>query len=290
LLKIKSIQFTDAKERTYLIKNNQIEFFPLQGGEEANMISTQVWNQHGNTHINALMDSFEGELIFIINTNDLRPDEIINERRMITNVCNPLNETIRMTVTLNNDSVYHRDITFLSAPHFPIGRDNRNNHWQKVQLFYEANNPFWYDETEIIETFQGVDPLFNFPFTMSTLEPVIFGSIIPNNIAINEGQVEAPVVIEIKGACVNPRIDNETTGEFIAFKNLTMVENQTLIIDTTFGRKKVELDGVNVFNKLDFSSTFFNLAIGENSIDFTDETASVEATIHFIYRNLYITI
>jgi hypothetical protein len=456
LLRIKSIKFTDAFGKTYLINNNQIESFPLQGGEEANMISTKVWNQHGNTPINALMESVEGELIFIINTIDMRPDDIVNERRTITNICNPLNGTIRMTVTLNNDSIYHRDITFLTAPHFPIGRDNRNEHWQKVQLLYEANNPFWYAESEIIETFQGIDPLFEFPFSNEVIVPnlmpvstfgdltkftdwystmsfsteenntilraemiafetnprmrfmtsttnetiltegvrytfsfkiltsiklktleytqliaynpdnsydwvdygnavdvdtlpkdengysiysssfvatktgdarfglgfgngnnpeldngtwfkikdlkvhqsienyvqptIIFGEIIPNNIAKNEGQVEAPVVIEIKGACVNPRIDNETTGEFIAFKDLTMTSTQTLIIDTTFGHKKVELDGVNVFNKLDFSSTFFNLAIGENSIDFSDETGNVDATIHFIYKNLYITI
>jgi hypothetical protein len=50
------------------------------------------------------------------------------------------------------------------------------------------------------------------------------------------------------------------------------------------------LNNENVFNKLDFESTFFNLQIGENSIDFSDETGSTETTIHFIYKNLYITI
>jgi hypothetical protein len=71
---------------------------------------------------------------------------------------------------------------------------------------------------------------------------------------------------------------------------LTMNAGDRLVIDTTFGQKKVELNDVNVFNKLDFASTFFNLQIGENSIDFSDETGSTETTIHFIYRNLYITI
>ena len=86
------------------------------------------------------------------------------------------------------------------------------------------------------------------------------------------------------------RIENETTGEFIAFKNLTMVAGDVLVIDTTFGQKRVELNGVNVFNKLDFASTFFNLQIGDNSIDFSDETGSTTTTIHFIYKNLYVTI
>ena len=282
--------FKDSKNQQYFINGSQIEEFPLQGGEEANMISTQVWNQHGNTHINALMESFDGELIFIIYTRNMRPDEIATARRKITNICNPLNGTITMTVTLNNDEAFNRDITFTSAPSFPIGLDNRNNDWQKVQLLYEANNPFWYAEAEIVESFQGVEPLFNFPFTMSPTAPIIFGQVIPSKVAINEGQVAAPVVIEINGSCVNPRITNETTGEFIAFKDLTMTANQTLVIDTTFGQKRVELDEENVFNKLDFNSTFFNLAIGENSIDFSDETGNPEATIHFIYKNLYVTI
>lgn len=282
--------FKDSKNQQYFINGSQVEAFPLQGGEEANMISTQVWNQHGNTHINALMESFDGELIFIIYTRNMRPDEIATARRKITNICNPLNGTITMTVTMNNDESFNRDITFTSAPSFPVGFENRNNDWQKVQLLYEANNPFWYAEAEIVESFQGVEPLFNFPFTMSPTTPIIFGEVIPSKVAINEGQVAAPVVIEINGTCVNPRITNETTGEFIAFKDLTMTANQTLVIDTTFGQKKVELDEENVFNKLDFNSTFFNLAIGENSIDFSDETGNPEATIHFIYKNLYVTI
>lgn len=281
---------TDSKGNEYFINQNQVEFFPLIGGESANMIVTESWNQHGDTPTNALMEPFEGELIFIIKTRHMRPEQIAQERRKITNICNPLNGTVKMTVTLNDDSIYHRDITFSSAPVFPIGLENRNKDWQKVQLLYTANNPFWYAETEILETFQGVEPLFHFPFTMSPLSPIIFGNVIPSNMAINEGQVDAPVVIEIKGACINPRIENETTGDFIGFKDLTMNANDVLVIDTTFGQKKVELNGQNVFNKLDFASTFFNLQIGENAIDFTDETGSTETTIHFLYKHLYITI
>jgi hypothetical protein len=290
MLKVNSIEFKDSIDRVYTINKNQIESFPLIGGEDANMITTQVWNQHGTTPVNAFMEAFEGELIFVINTWDKSPTEIEILRRDITNVCNPLNGSVTMTVLLNNGTSYNRDITFTAAPSFPVGLENRNQMWQKVQLLYTANNPFWYSEAEIVESFQGSDASFEFPFSMSPTDPVIFGDVIPNKIAINEGQAEAPVIIEIQGACVNPMITNETTGEFIKFKDLTMVANDILIIDTSFGQKRVELNGVNVFNKLDFSSTFFNLVIGENSIDFTDDTASTTATILFIYKNLYITI
>ena len=290
MLKVESVKFTDSKNKSYFIYGNQIESFPLVGGEEANMITTQSWNQHGETLVNSLMQAYEGEFIFILYTRNKRPNEIEISRRLITDVCNPLNGIVRMTVTMNNGSIYHRDVAFITAPNFPIGIENRNQDWQKVQLLYSANNPFWYDENEIIESFRGADPLFSFPFTMSISSPVIFGEITPNNIAFNYGQVEAPVTIEIKGACVNPRITNETTGDFIAFKNLTMNTNDMLIIQTAFGEKKVALNNQNVFNKLDFNSTFFSLAIGANAIDFKDDSGSPDARISFVYKNLYVTI
>jgi hypothetical protein len=290
MLKIKTIKFTDQKQNAIVIHKTQVESFPLIGGESANMIVTESWNQHGNTPLNALMDAHDGELIFIIKTGYMKPFQISSERRKITNICNPLNGTVKMTVELNDDSIYHRDVTFTSAPLFPTGLENRNRDWQKVQLLFTANNPFWYSENEIMESFQGVEPLFSFPFTMSPTNPIYLGNVIPSKNATNDGQVEAPVVIEIKGACVNPSIKNETTQEFIAFKNLTMTANDVLVIDTTFGKKKVELNGVSVFHKLDFASTFFNLQIGDNSIEFKDETGSTQTTINFKYRNLYITI
>jgi hypothetical protein len=290
MLKLKQLQILDKDNRMLCIDGYRIENFPLQGGEESNMISMKSWNQHGNTFVNAFMDSFEGELDFIIPTFNRTPDEILCRRKAITSICNPLNGTVTLKVILNTGDVFLRDITFITAPSFPIGFENRNNGWQKVKLNYEANNPFWYSEQSILESFRGVNPLFKLPFTMSTTSPVIFGEIIPANSAINQGQVEAPVIIRISGACINPMIQNLTTGEFIGFKNLTMVAGDELIIDTTFGQKKVELNGQNVFNKLDFASTFFNLIKGKNTIDFTDASASNEATIQFIYRNLFVTL
>lgn len=290
MLKIESVKFTDSNYNSYFIYGNQIESFPLIGGEEANVITTKSWNQHGESLINSLIEAYEGELIFILYTRNRRADEIEMGRRLITNICNPLNGTVRMTVTLNNGSIYHRDVTFITAPNFPIGIENRNYDWQKVQLLYAANNPFWYDENEIIESFRGSIPMFKFPFSMSTTTPVKFGEVTPANQAYNYGQVEAPIEIEIQGACVNPRIINETTGDFIGFKNLTMGINDVLIIQTAFGQKKVLLNGENAFNKLDFNSTFFNLAIGANAIDFTDDSGSPSARISFLYKNLYITI
>lgn len=493
MLKISSISFIDKKGKSLFINGRDLESFPLVGGEEANMVNTKVYNQHGNTFVQSFMESYQGEIIFVIPYFSKTDQEMLEKRKSITSICNPLNGIVTMKIVLNTGEIYNRDITFTTAPIFPTGFENRNEKWQKVQLLYEANDPFWYDEETIVETFYNVSPLFNFPFTMSSdsnfmmlnfqnkiynstlenpnlfrfrtgntilfpqdydyeasqslidmiktkddlytqininteghtpqalfsfdiisslekkygtdiwngatelddkisraklliteityrvtalgktptgnkmimsrwnheteswngayaytdaifipkyitstsissnidslgfahmliytdpsdgtigncyiridtasadvvisnsanKEPVYFGNVLPSKTAINEGQVDSPVIIKIVGSCSNPLIENKTTGEFIKFKNLTMSATDELLIDTTFGQKKVELNGQNIFNKLDYSSTFFNLINGDNEIDFSDETGSNAATIHFIYKNLYITI
>lgn len=290
MLKVSSIEFKDQEERSYFINGFQIESFPLTGGTNSNIVKSKSWNQHGNTFVSSYMESFEGDLVFALYTNYLSNDEIAAARKEIATVCNPLNGVIEMTITLNNGAVYHRDVTFLSAPIFPIGFENRNQMWQKVQLQYEANNPFWYSDRTITETFQQSIPLFEFPFAIEA--PFEFGTYLPSKIVVNEGQVAAPVIITIIGSCINPVIENVSTGEMIRFKNLTMGADDKLLIDTTFGQKKVLLNDVeNVFYALDFSSTFFNLRLGENEIDFRDDTLlTPEATIYFVYRNMYHTI
>lgn len=287
MLKVDKIEFITADNQTYTINKNQLESFPLVGGGEARLVTSQVWNQNGNTLLNSYMEIESSTITFIL-LNDRKSDaEVEQQRRDLINICNPLKGTIKMQVYLSSGSIYNRDINFVSIPSMPVGLENRNEVWQKVLLQFDAQ-PFWYAEQELVETFKAVEALFSFPFSMSAADPVKFGTILPSNIAINSGQVAAPVTIKIIGACTNPRIDNITTGEFLKFNNLTMTANQTLEIDTTFGQKKVTLDGVNVFNKLDRTSTFFNLVVGENEIDFSDDTGGTAAAIHFIYKNLYL--
>lgn len=291
MLKVDSIEFILNDTTSYKINGYQIESFPLIGGTKANLITTKVFNQHGNTFMDAYMDAQDEELVFVIPTFNKTRYEVEDERKMLAAICNPINGTLLMKVTLNTGSVYYRSMVFIYAPSFLVGAENRNPKWQKVQLQYEANNPFWYSEEEIVESFQSVTPEFIFPFTMAAVDPVYFGDIQPNNIAINTGHVEAPVTIRILGTCTNPRIDNLTTGEYLKFNNLTMGANDVLEINTAFGEKSVKLNGgTNVFNLLDYTSTFFNLRVGENEIKFSDNTESPTASIYFYYKNLFITI
>jgi hypothetical protein len=496
MLKVDKIEFWLGDYATYTIDKSQLEKFPLIGGNAANTITTQVWNQHGNTFIENYMEPVDDEISFALYYAGKNRYEQLEMRKAVTDICNPLNGIVQMKVFLNTGDIYNRDITFRTAPSFPIGVDNRNPVWQRVILSITAHNPFWYSENEIVESFQAVDPLFYFPFTMAgeskevygdyvnklvnstnenpnkiryrqataigsaltdftvevtqthydaveaiggttstwgtttsgnipqmmysfdvvqilertygievwkgattlsekvaraktlitriqydyrgyatnsagntitlarwksddstwygnwaynntvvtqhlitsatptnnidvngfihllvytaasngtvasnlytdyvnldlsvTLDykpqPILFGNTRPNNIAINEGQVQAPVTIRISGACINPKITkiiNGTVAAYIKFNNLTLGATDTLEIQTAFGEKGVWLNGQTVFNKLDFSSDFFSLDVGPNEIEFTDDSGNRAASIHFIYKNLFITL
>jgi hypothetical protein len=289
MLKVDKVEFW-FNDNVYTVNNNQIQNFPFIGGTKANVITNQVWNQNGNTYLDTFMQAEDSTFTFILPLRNKNRYDVEQMRKDIAKVLNPLNGEIQMKVYLNSGTVYNRDVVLSEAISFPVGEENRNYLWQMVQAQFTANNPFWYANEEIVESFQSVEPLFLFPFTMSPEAPVIFGSIRPNNIATNEGQVKAPVTITVNGSCTNPRIDNVTTGEYIAFNNLTMSANDVLEIYTGFGEKRVTLNGTNIFNKLDFSSTFFSLAIGDNEISFSDDSGNATASIHFVYTNQYITV
>jgi hypothetical protein len=71
LLRVEKIEFIDSAENVYTIEKHQIESFPLVGGNSANMITSQVWNQHGNTPLYALMESYQETLIFALHNANL---------------------------------------------------------------------------------------------------------------------------------------------------------------------------------------------------------------------------
>jgi len=104
---------------------------------------------------------------------------------------------------------------------------------------------------------------------------------------INNGDVATPITLEISGTATNPKITNTLTGEYIKV-NRTLVDGDTLIITTEFGNKRVEQNGINVFNYIDLGSTFFSLNEGDNVIELTTDDINDNATIRINYKNRYL--
>lgn len=108
----------------------------------------------------------------------------------------------------------------------------------------------------------------------------------------NEGDIDAPVQIEYVGPAKNPRVTNETTGEYIQV-NMEIGEKEKLVIDTREGKETVNLitphGTQDVYNNIDLKSTFFKLIVGKNLIKYSSdiEGAKDKVTIKS-YTNKYV--
>ena len=82
---------------------------------------------------------------------------------------------------------------------------------------------------------------------------------------VNDGDLDAGLVLTFtaKGPVTNPRLDNLTTGQFIRVL-CTLAQGDVLTVSTVRGRKRVELNGVNISQKKDPQSSFFQLVRGKN--------------------------
>ena len=108
---------------------------------------------------------------------------------------------------------------------------------------------------------------------------------------VNDGDAPTPLVVEFYGPAVNPKVINETTGEFIQL-NQTLGLEEVMRINTADGEKSVifiDAEGVerNVFNWIDLDSTFFKLQVGENYLTYTADSDIQGAVVNFYYQNRY---
>lgn len=108
----------------------------------------------------------------------------------------------------------------------------------------------------------------------------------------NKGDVESPIQIEYVGPALNPRITNETTGEYIQV-NMQIDEKEKLVIDTREGKETVNLitphEVKDVYNEIDLNSTFFKLIVGKNLIKYSSDIEGAKDKVTIIdYTNKYV--
>ncbi|HZK34231.1 MAG TPA: phage tail family protein [Bacillota bacterium] len=172
-----------------------------------------------------------------------------------------------------------------ATPYFPDGQGNRGNTFQKVQIELIAPDPFWMDAEDKKEELVSKQGGLTFPLVL----PTRFATLGDNRIHFdNEGDVDAPIKIEIKGTATRPKLMLEETGEFLQIKE-KLTSDDTVVITTGFGNKRVEKNGENAFNVLQLpESVFFNLRQGHNVIKVTTDDTSDDIEVNILYKNRYL--
>lgn len=250
------------------------------GEVDADLQSQKSPYQDGVTEIDTILDpryiDLEGE---IIEPNLKRARDY---RYKMNRVCNPKLGIGKITLNLYGDIkiIYGRLDGGIVFP------EQGQDFYQKFMITWECPSPYW--QSPKITEEPAFEPRFRFPFS----GPFIMGIQRDQRIINNDGDAPAPLQIEFLGPAVNPKIVNNTTGEYIKV-NQTLEENERMLIDTTDGNKSVffvDEDGNerDVFNWIDLGSTFFDLIVGENDITYTADSDIQGTIVNIKYNKNYV--
>ena len=161
------------------------------------------------------------------------------------------------------------------------------NH-DKATISFLCADPYWLDEKGADIEIKSVKGGLIFPLIL----PSCFASVSFYKEIDNQGDVDAPIQLEYIGPAINPRVTNETTGEYIQV-NMEIGEKEKLIINTTEGKETVNLitphETKDVYNNIDLNSTFFKLIVGKNLIRYSSDAETSKDSVRIInYTNKYI--
>lgn len=283
-MKVQCLVAQEIQKKIYFYLTQKV-----QGIHGATSQKSQGVNQDGCNSEDSLLDSRVIKLLTTIRTKNR--EKLYELRRRIFRVINPKTYNPRtgkrgeLLIYYTND--YKKYRIYGKVEDSAEFNDRKNNH-DKATISFYCQDPYWLDEEGQDIDIKSVQGGLKFGLTL----PNKFSTVSFYKEIDNKGDVEAPVQIEYVGPAKNPRITNETTGEFIQV-NMEIGEKEKLVIDTREGKETVNLitphETKDVYNNIDLNSTFFKLIVGKNLIKYSSdiEGAKDKVTIKD-YTNKYV--
>lgn len=280
--------YTNSRGDSVTIGHNppfQLASIEGMGDLDADIQSSKAPYQDGTTYLDTLLNERNISIGLRIEAKSI--EKLYELRRNIASIFNPKFGLGQLRYE------YPGGVKVIEAvsdhvPSFPSGKSNRGPLFQRSMIDLVCPDPYWRDVESISEPMRAIIPGFSFPLKF----PVEFGTEGSSQVYENVGDVPAPVLIEFRGPATNPRVINETTGEFIQLNRVLGPEDR-LFIDTSIGNKTVEIVDIsgnrtNVFNWLDVNSTLFDLELGENKITYLADDGRENAIVQITYQNRYV--
>jgi hypothetical protein len=177
--------------------------------------------------------------------------ELRNKMRSILRMINPLKDDGILRCIAADGSVRELTCRYSGGLEGDESRENRGIWWQKAILVFNADDPFWYDSSTIVQTFKlNENPGTFFPILpLRLVSSTVFADI---NID-NTGDVETYPEWIIQGPGETIKITNMTTGDVIYLDHTDAIlqAGETVTINTSpYGPNKKTItksDGTNVF-------------------------------------------
>ena len=106
----------------------------------------------------------------------------------------------------------------------------------------------------------------------------------------NDGDVPTGVQIQFvatRGPVTNPKITNTGTGQYMRVK-VAMQKGDVLLIDTNDSHQTITLNGVNYYQHIDRKSDPFELAVGDNYLEYDADENYTNLDVNLFYRPKYL--
>ena len=164
--------------------------------------------------------------------------------------------------------------------------------WQSFQFSLKLPYPYPRTTEEENKSFSYLQSGFRFPQAYSSKTPWQISTRIiePLQTITNRGDIPAGFTVTFKAltdGVKGPKLLNVDTRENISFTQLTLNSGDVLTVNTMINAREVLLttsDGTkNAFEYMDYDSTFFILARGDNTLRYSaqEREANLEVTLSF---------
>lgn len=169
--------------------------------------------------------------------------------------------------------------------------------YQRFQLEFYSPLPFFTDTTGTTIDVSYVSSYFGFAasgfaFAAAGITLGSTGGVGGQTVDIDiTGDVSSPLVVRFVGPATNPKILNQTTGEYIRCE-IELIAGEYIEVNTAFGAKNVMLYQGSVLSNgmayLDILTTFFQMIPGINRIAFYEEGTLPGSYAVITYRNQFV--
>lgn len=276
----------DNGDSIKLYDNPRALFSTLEGQDVMKLTDTTStgYRQDGTTLNYSVFDEREMTLTFIIKGRT--HEEFLKARDLANKAFRPRCEGY----LYYNDGLH--DVYIRCHPTSTVKAD-KTGYMTMTTATVEliANDPLFYDRQNSMTELASWEGGFNLKTSMDHITKFKLrhrGAAVKN--IYNDGHVEVPFELQYKGPAEKPALINVKTAEYIRI-NQTLNSNQTLIVNTNYNDKTVEIETngvkVNAYNYLDLGSTFFYLGVGDNMLHYTNDNTQQVNQVNVIYRRAY---
>ena len=163
-------------------------------------------------------------------------------------------------------------------------KDSRENLYDPLKFIINliCPNPFFKDEREFSKNMAGKINSITVPFTIPANGMIMSAKVLRQEATIiNNGDKDTGLIISFmaKGEVSNPKIENLTTGKFLRIV-VDLMPGDILTINTNKGTKRIELNGKNISQKMDRSSSFIDMQVGENILKYSADKGYTNLNVY----------